>query len=199
MSLCRNARKRIESLRVKMPEWCLAPSEELVRDFEREFRLSLPADYCCFLSEYGGCFIEAKAPIQEPTPFGRWALVEHFFGFVPPDRCSRGVAWNTHLIGGAGVGVAIATGSFDDMVWLKCTGSDAGCVYCHAADQRWLWPDSKFREMSKNLHPDIEHYLLLRRQGRLPIKKKGYENHYRLAGSFTEFIHSLQPRRRSYQ
>jgi hypothetical protein len=79
------------------------------------------------------------------------------------------------------------------MVWLKCTGSDAGYVYFYDGDGRSAWPDQLFVEMFPGLAPEIREYLELRRSGRLPEKRKGYEHVYRLATSFAEFIEALQP------
>jgi hypothetical protein len=185
-------RAKFESLGAKMPSWCVRPSRELVTAYERQFGLSLPTDYSEFLSELGGCVLNATAPFQEPTPFGSEVLVEQFFGFMPQDRVALDVRWNTELIDGAPRVVAIAKVAMGDMLWLKCTGADAGYVYCHPAQQRRLWSDEKFRDRFPALSSDIEHYLLLRRERRLPAKKKGYEDVYQVAASFTEFVDALQ-------
>ena len=35
----------LESLGFELPDWCIRPSEALVREFVQRFSLNLPADY----------------------------------------------------------------------------------------------------------------------------------------------------------
>ena len=37
--------KKLEKLGFKRPDWCLPSTEALVRTFEKQFSLKLPADY----------------------------------------------------------------------------------------------------------------------------------------------------------
>lgn len=78
------------------------------------------------------------------------------------------------------------------MFWLKCRGPDTGHVYLHDHEGRSAWPDKTFRESFPNLHPEIQQYLALRKQGELPEKPKGYEHAYRLATTFSEFVECLE-------
>src|SRR5262245_23553786 len=93
--------EKLRLVGAEMPEWCIRPTQELVAEFEREFSLTLPADYRAFLCELGGCVLDASVPFQEPTPVGESALVHSFFGFMPEDRPAGDVRWNTRLIEGA--------------------------------------------------------------------------------------------------
>jgi hypothetical protein len=79
-----------------------------------------------------------------------------------------------------------------DMFWLKCSGPDRGHVYLHDKEGRSAWPDEMFRQSFPNLSPKIEHYLALRKEGKMPKKPKGYDHVYRLARSFTEFVECLE-------
>jgi hypothetical protein len=45
----------------------------------------------------------------------------------------------------------------------------------------------------KGLHPEIKHFLEMRRLGKLPKKPPGYENFYRVAATFDDFLQSCQP------
>jgi hypothetical protein len=60
----------LASLGFELPEWCLPPSEPLVRGYEAQFALTLPADYREFLVHHGGVIGSASCAFQEPTPCG---------------------------------------------------------------------------------------------------------------------------------
>jgi hypothetical protein len=184
-----------EMLEVRPVPGRLEPSVPLVQNYEREFGLTLPADYREFLASYGGVFLRANFPYAEPTPFGRNGMLEKFFGFNMPPNTQDDVHWNTRLIDGAPDVVAIGRDLMGGMTWLKCTGEDAGCVYFHDPQVRWSWPDADFYSYFPNLHPEIKRYLELRRAGLLPKKKRGYDNVYLIARSFSEFIDLLAPAR----
>jgi len=178
---------------VEMLKWRISPSEDLVKEFEREHQLVLPTDYREFLLEYGGCTLDASAPFLEPTPFGESAMVNRFFGFMPKDRPSLDLSWNTRLIEGAPDIIAIAGDLMGGMIWLGCTGALTGKVYFHDPEQRWTWPDKQFKSRFALLEPSIEAYLAQRRAGALPAKQRGFENVYLLANSFSSFLGALKP------
>jgi hypothetical protein len=166
------------------------------RIYEKEFGLALPADYREFLASYGGVFLRARYPFAEPTPFGPTGGIDLFYGFMSAENRAHefsGVHWNTRLIDGAPDVVAIGDGLMGGMTWLKCTGEDTGSVYYHDPQRRWSWSDAKFYEWFPNLAPSVEQYLRLRREHRLPTKRRGYENVYLIARSFSEFIVLLRP------
>jgi SMI1/KNR4 family protein SUKH-1 len=190
--LARHHSEKLRRAGVEIPKWCIPPSEVLVSEFEREFCVTLPADYRAFLLEHGGCALNASVPFQEPTPVGDSAAVNYFFGFMPADRSSKDVRWNTRLIEGAPDIVAIAGDLMGGMMWLRCTGDATGAVYYHDGEQRSTWPDSTFRARFASLHPSLEAFLALRRNGGLRTKPKGYENVYLIARSFSEFLDALE-------
>jgi hypothetical protein len=168
---------KLEILEVRPIPGRVEPALHLVESYERDLRLALPADYRAFLAAYGGVFLNAKYLFAEPTPFGPNGMIDQFFGFFPARvHESSSVHWNTRLIDGAPNVVAIGADSMGGMTWLKCTGEDAGSVYFHDPQRRWSWPDAKFYEWFFNLDPSVEQYLRLRREHRLPTKRRGYEN-----------------------
>jgi len=189
---------KLEHLGFHIPEWCLSSSEALVREYEKRFSLKLPGDYRNFLVRFGGFFAPGGAvcPYQEPTPCGNEALIDRFYGFTSPDR-SDNVIYNTELIDGYPDVVAIGDNLMGGMIWLKCIGRGAGCMYMHDHEGRSAWPEEMFSRMFPNLSPEIKDYLELRRQGQLPRKPKGYEHVYQIATSFTDFINRLQKARNS--
>jgi hypothetical protein len=182
---------KLASLEFTLPEWCLPPSEQLVREYEKRFGLSLPADYREFLVHHGGVIGTANCAFQEPTPCGTATCIDCFYGFVQGDRHDD-VAWATELINGAPDVVAIGDNLMGAMFWLKCSGRDLGHVYMHDAEGRFAWPDETFYERFENLDPVIKDYLAMRKRGELPKKPKGYAHVYRLGKSFEEFIEHLE-------
>ncbi len=184
---------KLANLGFELPNWCLPPSEVLVREFEERFSLTLPSDYRSFLGGYGGFWAGdgAVCPCQEPTPCGNSACIEYFYGFTLPTR-SDNVIDETERIDGYPDVIAIGDNGMRNMFWLKCTGSDAGHVYLFDNQGRFAWPDEMFFQMFPNLHPEIRKYLELRQKGKLPRKAKGYEDVYRLATSFSEFFNRLE-------
>jgi hypothetical protein len=177
----------------EMPKWCISPSEDLVTKLEREHRLVLPSDYREFLLEYGGCVLDASASFLEPTPFGESAMINSFFGFMPKDRQSHDVSWNTRLIEGAPDFIAIAGDLMGGMIWLGCAGALTGKVYYHDPEQRWTWSDNQFKSRFALPSSSIDAYLAQRRAGALPAKQRGFENIYLLGNSFSSFLGALRP------
>jgi SMI1 / KNR4 family (SUKH-1) len=175
----------------ELPEWAVAPNETLVREFEDKFGLSLPEEYREFLVKHGGKFGGANCQFLEPTPCGKDTMIDCFYGFTKADR-SDNVTDATALIDGAPDVIAIGDNMMGAMFWLKCTGKDAGHVYMHDHQRRSGWADEQFMRMFPDLHPDIQEYLRLRKEGKLPEKPEGYEHVYRLSTSFTEFVLSLE-------
>jgi hypothetical protein len=183
---------KLDDLGFELPQWCVPPTELLVRGFEARFSLRLPVDYRAFLLRHGGVIGSAICGFQEPTPCGPSTYIESFYGFTLPNRRGN-VMDRTELIRGAPDVIAVGDNLMGGMFWLKCTGKDAGHVYMHDHEGRFAWPDPIFSERFPNLSPEIKQYLKQRKQGKLPAKPKGYEHVYRLAKSFTEFIDRLEP------
>jgi hypothetical protein len=181
---------KLEALGYKRPEGFLPPSEELVAEYEKQFSLSLPPDYREFLVKHAGAEGTAICPFQEPTPVGKKAGIERFYGFTKEHPVDIHRA--TEMIDGAPAVVAIASAA-GGMIWLKCMGQDAGYVYFDDGDGRSAWPDEMFYEQFPGLAPEIKQYLEQRKEGKLPKKPRGYDHVYRLARSFTEFVEALQP------
>jgi len=90
----------------------------------------------------GGALLKATCAFLEPAPCGENALVDQLYGFMETGR-SDDVREAAELTDGAPDVVAIASDPMGGMLWLKCTGNDAGCIYFHDPDQRWTWPDEK--------------------------------------------------------
>jgi hypothetical protein len=186
--------KKMKDLGFELPHWCEPPSDELIAQFEKRFRVSLPADYREFLLRHGGKVSSGGnvvCPVQEPTPFGTEACIDSFYGFGPPERADN-ITWATELIDGAPSVIAIGSDLMGNMIWLKCDGRDAGYVYQHDHEGRSAWTDEMFYEMFPNLGGEVQQYLQLRKQGKLPRKPRGYEHVYRLGRSFTEFMDALK-------
>ncbi len=183
---------KLKSLGFTLPDWCIPPSEELVSNFEKQFGLVLPVDYRAFLVLHGGVIGTARCRFQEPTPCGFETCIDSFYGFTSPDRRDN-VTDSTQLISGAPDIVDIGGNLIGSMFWLRCTGRDEGNVYMHDHEGRFGWTDEMFHESFPNLSPVVQHYLDLRREGKLPQKRKGYEHVYRLARNFGEFVDHLEP------
>jgi hypothetical protein len=182
---------KLTTLGFELPEWCNPPSEQLVREYEKRFDLTLPTDYREFLVYHGGVVGTANCDFQEPTPCGTGTCINSFYGFTRADRHDN-VVHATELIDGAPDVVAIGDNLMGAMFWLKCSGRDSGNVYMHDHEGRSAWPDKMFSEMFPNLHSTIKEYLDLRKRGKLPNKAKGYEHVFRLAKSFSEFVDGLE-------
>jgi hypothetical protein len=182
---------KLKSIGFELPEWCLPPSEALVREYERCFSPTLPYDYRDFLVHHAGVCGSANCPFQEPTPWGPLADIDSFYGFTSADRQDN-VMDATELIDGAPDVVAIGKNLLGQMFWLKCSGRDSGYVYMYDHHRRSAWTDAAFYEWFPNLHPNIKQYLALRAQGKLPKKQASHEHIYQLATSFGEFIDRLR-------
>lgn len=183
---------RLRKLGFELPDWCSEPSEDAVQEYEARFSLRLPTDYREFLAHHGGVVGDAECPFLELTPCGRATTVDNFYGFTKKGRTDN-VGEMTELIDGAPDVVAIADNLLGAMFWLKCTGTDAGYGYMHDHEGRSAWPDETFHSMFSNLDPGIQHYLDLRREGKLPVKRVGYEHVYLVGKSFEQFLYSLIP------
>lgn len=184
---------QLATLGFDFPEWCLPPSDELVRNYERQFALSLPSDYREFLVYHAGATGYTTCRFQEPTPCGDATCFDGFYGFTRPEADRHDdIQRCTKLIDGAPDVVAIGDNLIGAMFWLKCTGRDRGHVYMHDHEGRSAWPDEMFHQQFEALAPEIQGYLAMRKTGALPPKPKGYEHVYRMATSFTEFIARLE-------
>src|SRR5438876_5656436 len=62
---------KLEALEVSPRPGRLQPSLQLVENYEKEFGLTLPADYREFLATFGGVSLNATYPFAELTPFGQ--------------------------------------------------------------------------------------------------------------------------------
>lgn len=178
---------KLAALGFALPKGHIAPSEKRVRSFERQFDLSLPADFRAFLVRHGGAQGIGACPMLEPTPFGTFAVIDCFFGFQD-DRIGDA----TEVIEGAPDVIALGSEPLGRMFWLFCAEPFVGHVFVHDHYGRSSWSDEDFFEWP-HLAPEIHAYLDLRRQGKLPKKPAGFEDVYLAARSFTEFMESLRP------
>ena len=48
-------------------------------------------------------WVSATCPVLEPSPCGSEAWIEAFYGFMPPDRNSDDIRWQTEIFAGAPV------------------------------------------------------------------------------------------------
>lgn len=188
-----NYQKILEAINYESITIRIDPTERLVADYERKFKTKLPAAYRAFLISYGGIWVSATCPIQEPCPCGSSACLQSFYGFMPPERVSDDIRWQTEIFQGAPVIVPIAESGFGSMISLKCEGDDAGTIYFFDGEQRFFWPDEQFHGMFENLAPEISVYLSLRKERKLPKKPRNYENFYRIAPNFDEFLMACKP------
>jgi hypothetical protein len=188
-------RSKLEALGYHSPDWQLPVTEEFVAEFEQEYRLRLPAEYREFLLAFGGWTGSATCDfLEKPTPLGKGAWIDLFYGRMVPDYEVYDIRWATDSIGDAPTFVAVASGGMNGcMVAVRCGGPDDGHVYFFDRDQRSLWPDEEFHQMFPNLSPSIIEYLERRRAGGLSPKPEGYECYYLLGRGFNEFIARLKP------
>jgi hypothetical protein len=178
---------KLSTLGFKRPEGSVAPSEQLVRKFERRFSLTLPPDFREFLVMHGGECADAECPMIEPTPFGTSTVITGFYGFQDDE-----IAEATSLIDGAPEIIALGIEGLGRMFWLSCAEPEFGHVFVHDHYGRSSWPDETFFRWP-HLAPEIHEYLRLRRENKLPKKLPGCEDIYLAARSFTQFIDGLQP------
>jgi hypothetical protein len=178
---------KLAALGFAIPDGHLAPTEKLVRAFERRFGLKLPADFRSFLVCHGGAQGTAISPMIEPTPFGTSTIITGFYGFHDEE-----IGETTDLIEGAPEIIALGTEGLGRMFWLFCAEPYFGHIFVRDHYGRSSWTDEEFFNWP-HLAPEIRLYLDLRRKGKLPKKPEGFEDVYLVARSFTEFIDSLQP------
>jgi hypothetical protein len=190
-------RAQLKALGYAPADWQLPVTEEYVGEFERDYRLRLPAEYRAFLLECGGWTGSATCEfVERPTPLGSGTWIDLFYGRMVPEYEVYDVRWATDSIGDAPSFVAVASGGMNgSMVVVRCGGADDGYVYFMDADQRSLWPDEVYRRMFPGLAPEIAGYLDRRRAGQLPPKLEGYESLYLLGHGFEEFVARLAPAR----
>ena len=120
---------KLNTLGFELPEWCLLPSEMLVREYEKRFELTLPSDYREFLIHHGGVIGNANCAFQEPTPCGTGTCIDSFYGFTwRIDMTMLLRRRNSLKMLDA---VAIGDNLIGAMFWLKCSGKDSGNVYMH--------------------------------------------------------------------
>ncbi len=178
---------KLATLGFVLPEGDTPPSEKLVRNFERRFKLNLPADFRSFLVLHGGVNGTAICPMIEPTPFGTSTIITAFYGFHEDE-----IGDTTEMIEGAPDIIALGSEGLGRMFWLFCAEPYIGHVFVRDHYGRSSWSDEEFFKWP-DLAPEIRHYLDLRREGKLPEKPEGFEDVYLVARSFTDFIDSLQP------
>src|SRR5262245_54689662 len=159
--------EKLSTLGFKLSKGSKPPSEQLVREFERRFKLHLPADYREFLVNHGGVCQDARCPIIEPTPFGTSTVITGFYGFQDDE-----ISAATDLIDGAPEIIAIGSEGLGRMFWLSCVEPEFGHVLVHDHYGRSSWPDEEFLRWP-HLAPEIHDYLRLRRENKLPKKLPG--------------------------
>ncbi len=178
---------KLAGLGFALPEGHTAPSEKLVRAFQRRFGIYLPADYRSFLVRHGGVQGDARCPMIEPTPFGTSTIITGFYGFHDDE-----IGETTDLIEGGPEIIGLGSECLGRMFWLFCAEPYVGHVFVRDHYGRSSWSDEDFFKWP-HLAPEIRHYLDLRREGKLPKKPEGFEDVYLVARSFTAFIESLKP------
>lgn len=173
-------------------------TESKLVDFEKHSGAKLPSDYRDFLSRFGGAWVNALAPISEPTPFGPNATVESFYGFITDKYQSCDIQWQCDLADGAPVAIPITGGAFGCQTFIigddnPKVGVSRGQIYFWDCDNRSAWPDEMFAQRFSADDQKIEDYLSLRRNNELPKKHDALADFYFVAESFTMFIDLLEP------
>ncbi len=179
--------EKLAMLGFALPEGDTPSSKKLVREFERRFSVTLPDDFRSFLVQHGGVQGTAVSPMLEPTPFGTSAIITSFYGFQDDE-----IGDATDLIEGAPTVIALGDEGLGRMFWLFCEEPYVGHVFVRDHYGRSSWPDAEFFKWP-NLAPEIQYYLDLRREGKLPKKPVGFEDVYLAATSFTDFMERLRP------
>lgn len=168
----------------------LDADEERIRKFEEHIGADLPEDYRVFLGKYAGSYVSATCELLEPSPCGQTVVIEKIYGFLPEDDYGS-LEEVSDDADGAPVVIPIAEGGFGSQYFLILGGELKNSIFFFDSQQRWFWPDEKFREMYDDLHPDIEEFLRKRAANELTEKPDGMENFYLVAESFKGFVESM--------
>ena len=160
-----------------------APTEDEVRSVELQIGIRLPIAYRNFLLETGGGYLQdGIAECEEPTPFGEMNIGE-FYPITGIDRLLDSSITPRNMI-------CIGGGNFGMTTCLSLVGLDHGHVYALDTEMRIYWNESDL-STRPHLHESIVDFFRLRDCDELPGKSWGYDNCYRVAGSFEAFLAKL--------
>ena len=155
-----------------------------VKRLEELIGVPLPTDYRDFLLDVGGGHVEAYAPCDGPTPFGGWFSVTvlhtaaRVIGLLDSTVTPRNMICVSYGHGGM-------TGC------LSIAGLDRGQAFALDTEMRYYWREKELAAMP-HLAPEIREFFRLRDTDELQERPWGYDNCYRAAGSFTEFLARLR-------
>ena len=157
---------------------------EDVERLERLVGVPLPADYRDFLLTVGGGYVDAWSPCGGPTPFGDeisvtvlqsgTEVVDHLDSAVTPRNM-----------------ICVSFGHGGMTGCLSVAGLDRGQVFALDTGMRYFWDEGRIAAWP-HLAPSIKEFFRRRDADELPERPWGYENCYRMAGSFTEFLERLR-------
>ncbi len=142
----------------------------------------LPLQYREFMLSIGGGYVEAYAPCTELTPFGRHSLCELATIDDVIDVLDSKVVPRNMISIGIGHGGAVTA--------LSVAGLDHGAVFAVDTEMRFFW-DFDIKKELPDLDPSIVRFFELRDADQSPQKPWGYDNCYRIASSFYEFLSKL--------
>ena len=155
-----------------------------VEHLERLVGVPLPADYREFLLSVGGGCIDAWSPCGGPTPFGDATCVNslHSAEEVADLLTSNVTPRNM---------VCVSFGHGGSTGCLSVAGLDRGQVFALDTDMRYFWDQERIASWP-HLDPSIKDFFRRRDADELPRRPWGYENCYRMADSFTQFLERLR-------
>ena len=157
---------------------------EDVERLERLVGVPLPADYRDFLLTVGGGYVRALSPCDGPTPFGDAISVS-----VLHSAEEAADLLDSNVTPRNMVCVSFGDGGYTGC--LSVAGLDRGQMFALDTDMRYYWDDETIAGWP-HLAPCIKEFFRRRDARELPRRPWGYENCYRRAGSFTEFLERLR-------
>lgn len=166
-----------------------ATTEAEVSAVESQLGVRLPDVYRNFLLVTGGGYLrDGLAVCDEPTPFGKMNIVELY----PIDGIER-------LLDSAITPrnmICIGGGHFGMTTCLSLVGLDHGRIFALDTEMRVYWNENDLIARP-HLHESIKEFFRLRDREELPEKPWGYDNCYRVAESFGDFLGKLHRSKRT--
>jgi hypothetical protein len=187
-----------------LPATRVVPSENDLREFEREIGAALPSDYREALMSHGrmGFGREARFRIREPSPWGGFSSIAELFGFS--QRQNESIVYRNKVTYARRIPrgtIAIAADPGGNLLILGLEGATRPGV--------WFW-DHEFRDMAERLDDIVgdlqaqgidvggldEEALIRHWEDRFPErlnKPPRWSNVYAVADSFTGLLEGLYP------
>jgi hypothetical protein len=156
-----------------------------VERLEQLVGVTLPSDYREFLLTVGGGDLDAAAPCEGLTPFGETCSVTQLhsvadaIGLLDSDVTPRNM-------------ICVSFGHAGQTGCLSVAGLDRGQVFALDTQMRFYWDGDTLARMP-HLAASIREFFRQRDADELPERPWGYENCYKLAASFADFLAQLRP------